>query len=317
MGSQALGIPDDNLDFRDPNICRSFLCGCCPHDLFTNTKMDIGPCSKQHVEKLKKEYEKSDQDYSREWFSVLRDFQHECDRKIQTSQSRLDKTPEDKRLTELLTEIADLSNEIDSLNNVVCELGEDGRVGEAVNAMRKSEELVLLKGNKEAEVAGLSQGGNSQQQKLRVCEICSAFLSIYDSDRRLADHFGGKMHMGFMQIRDTVKELEEKFGGRNQDDVVPDMKQSGGEKQQYSNNSSNYQQGYGGDHRRFDQGGGGQFQGYHQQQQYGANRNYGGGFHHRNDGRGTAGDYNNNRGEKRHRDSYDDTKRDYSIGKRR
>jgi len=27
-------------------------------------------------------------------------------------------------------------------------------------------------------------GGPSQQQKLRVCEVCSAYLSIYDSDRR-------------------------------------------------------------------------------------------------------------------------------------
>ncbi|GFZ11328.1 LUC7 related protein [Actinidia rufa] len=59
-------------------------------------------------------------------------------------------------------------------------------------------------------------------QKLRVCDICGAFLSVYDSfqvsqycsaasailsfyvvfsDRRLADHFGGKLHLGYMQIR--------------------------------------------------------------------------------------------------------------------
>ncbi|CAM6124096.1 unnamed protein product [Calypogeia fissa] len=37
-------------------------------------------------------------------------------------------------------------------------------------------------------------------QKLQVCDICGAFLSIYDSDWRLADHFGGKLHLGYMQI---------------------------------------------------------------------------------------------------------------------
>lgn len=35
--------------------------------------------------------------------------------------------------------------------------------------------------------------GASGHQKLRVCDICGAYLSILDSDRRLADHFGGKV----------------------------------------------------------------------------------------------------------------------------
>ncbi|KAI7734353.1 hypothetical protein M8C21_004377, partial [Ambrosia artemisiifolia] len=44
-------------------------------------------------------------------------------------------------------------------------------------------------------------------QKLRVCDICGAFLSVYDSDRRLADHFGGKLHLGYMQIREKLADL--------------------------------------------------------------------------------------------------------------
>ncbi|GLT30363.1 hypothetical protein SLA2020_051670 [Shorea laevis] len=47
-------------------------------------------------------------------------------------------------------------------------------------------------------------------QKLWVCDICGAFLSVYDSDRRLADHFGGKLHLGYMQIRDKLAKLQEK-----------------------------------------------------------------------------------------------------------
>ena len=47
-----------------------------------------------------------------------------------------------------------------------------------------------------------------QQQKLRVCEICSAYLGIHDNDRRLADHFGGKLHIGFITIRDKLAELK-------------------------------------------------------------------------------------------------------------
>lgn len=46
-----------------------------------------------------------------------------------------------------------------------------------------------------------------QQQKLRVCEVCSAYLGIHDNDRRLADHFGGKLHMGFVFLRERLEEL--------------------------------------------------------------------------------------------------------------
>ena len=47
-----------------------------------------------------------------------------------------------------------------------------------------------------------------QQQKLRVCEVCSAFLGIHDNDRRLADHFGGKLHLGFIKIREKLSEFK-------------------------------------------------------------------------------------------------------------
>ena len=47
-----------------------------------------------------------------------------------------------------------------------------------------------------------------QQQKLRACEVCGAFLSMYDNDRRLADHFGGKLHIGFVTIREKIAQLE-------------------------------------------------------------------------------------------------------------
>ncbi|ELW67745.1 Putative RNA-binding protein Luc7-like 1 [Tupaia chinensis] len=60
-----------------------------------------------------------------------------------------------------------------------------------------------------------------QQQKLRVCEVCSAYLGLHDNDRRLADHFGGKLHLGFIQIREKLRQLRktvaEKQEKRNQD----------------------------------------------------------------------------------------------------
>lgn len=47
-----------------------------------------------------------------------------------------------------------------------------------------------------------------QQQKLRVCEVCGAYLGLQDNDRRLADHFGGKLHLGFIEIREKHEKLQ-------------------------------------------------------------------------------------------------------------
>jgi RNA-binding protein Luc7-like 2 len=45
-------------------------------------------------------------------------------------------------------------------------------------------------------------------KKLRVCDICGSFLSILDSDKRLADHFMGKQHIGYQLMRDTLEAIK-------------------------------------------------------------------------------------------------------------
>ncbi|KAI9003182.1 small nuclear ribonucleoprotein [Gaertneriomyces semiglobifer] len=219
MGKEALGGVPDTVKFTDPQVCRNFLCGLCPHDLFTNTKMDIGPCTKTHSEKLLEEYKIARErdghpGFEDEWFQNLSDFVADCDRKVASAQRRLDKTPEDARAVQLMREVGDLTNEISTLSEQVEKLGEEGKVSESLDLMTKVEDLQKLKDDKEREMkAIIGAEANSQQQKLRVCETCSAYLSIFDSDRRLADHFGGKMHLGFVKIREKVEEMKkEGFG---------------------------------------------------------------------------------------------------------
>ncbi len=92
------------LPITDPKICRSYLVGTCPHDLFTNTKQDLGPCPKVHSEPLKTEYETTP-DAKTKWgfeYDYMRDMQKyidECNRRIDAAQRRLEKTPDEIRQT--------------------------------------------------------------------------------------------------------------------------------------------------------------------------------------------------------------------------
>ena len=74
--------------------------------------------------------------------------------------------------------------------------------------LQKVEELRKKKASAEQEYRNAMPASSYQQQKLRVCEVCSAYLGIHDNDRRLADHFGGKLHLGFIKIREKLADLQ-------------------------------------------------------------------------------------------------------------
>ena len=94
------------LSLTDPKVCRSFLVGTCPHDLFTNTKQDLGPCPKVHSEPLKTEYEamadKSKLGFDYDYMRDMQKYIDDCNRRIDTAQRRLEKTPDEIRQTNAL-----------------------------------------------------------------------------------------------------------------------------------------------------------------------------------------------------------------------
>ncbi|KAB2037678.1 hypothetical protein ES319_D03G093300v1 [Gossypium barbadense] len=301
MGANRNGdVREVNRKYYDRDVCRLFLSGLCPHELFQLTKMDMGPCPKVHSLQLRKEYEeaksKGVDNYDRELEDAIDRLIVECDRKIGRALRRLEdedakaaiaisvsevtQTPEilelSKQIKEKLKEAdqhdlegkTDLKiralEELEELRTTRADkqsillldafnkdraslpqplpnppplaplpvaapdphiqemineklkkaedLGEKGMVDEAQKALEEAEALKKLPARQEPVLDSSKYTAADVRitdQKLRVCDICGAFLSVYDSDRRLADHFGGKLHLGYMQIRDKLAELQE------------------------------------------------------------------------------------------------------------
>lgn len=88
--------PEEDIDdFRHPRVCKRFLCGLCPHDLFQNTKMDLGECAQLHLPKLREQYERAlvehdDFGYDDELETYLVQFVADVEKKIQRAQRRLE-----------------------------------------------------------------------------------------------------------------------------------------------------------------------------------------------------------------------------------
>ncbi|XP_039057156.1 putative RNA-binding protein Luc7-like 2 [Hibiscus syriacus] len=301
MGANRNGdVREVNRKYYDRDVCRLFLSGLCPHELFQLTKMDMGPCPKVHSLQLRKEYEEAKEkgvdNYDRELEDAIDRLIVECDRKIGRALRRLEDedakaaiaisvsevtlTPEilelSKQIKQKLKEAdqhdlegkTDLKiralEEVEELRTTRADkqsillldafnkdraslpqplpnppplaplpvaapdphiqemineklkkaedLGEMGMVDEAQKALEEAEALKKLPTRQEPVLDSSKYTAADVRitdQKLRVCDICGAFLSVYDSDRRLADHFGGKLHLGYMQIRDKLAELQE------------------------------------------------------------------------------------------------------------
>lgn len=140
----------------------------------------------------------------------LQAFISDCDRRTEAAKQRLAETQE-----ELSAEVAVKANAVHELAEQIGkklakaeQLGEEGLVDESMKLMEEIDELRARKLEAEQEYRNSMPVSSYQQQKLRVCEVCSAYLGIHDNDRRLADHFGGKLHLGFIRIREKLAELE-------------------------------------------------------------------------------------------------------------
>ncbi|KAK0570077.1 splicing factor [Tilletia horrida] len=218
MGPEAMGTAQANLHFTDPKVCRNFLCAVCPHDLFSNTKVDLGPCPRSHAPRLRDEYKAAYERGERypqfeiEYDQNIRTFIADIDRKINANKRRLEQTPEEMaKFSNLMREISEIETAEQAAMAEVERLGEAGEVDESLAELAKAEALKEEKALKQKELQNLNENsGASGHQKLRVCDVCGAYLSILDSDRRLADHFGGKMHLGYLKLRQLISENEEK-----------------------------------------------------------------------------------------------------------
>ncbi|XP_007910260.1 putative RNA-binding protein Luc7-like 2 isoform X1 [Callorhinchus milii] len=233
MLDQLMGTSRDGdasrqrIRFTDDRVCKSHLLSCCPHDILSGTRMDLGECTKVHDLALRADYEiaskEKDHFFEMDAMDHLQSFITDCDRRTEIAKKRLAETQEEisAEVAAKAERVHELNEEIGKLLAKAEQLGAEGNVEESQQVMKEVEKARAKKRKAEGdtiaspsssafwEVYRNSMPASSfQQQKLRVCEVCSAYLGLHDNDRRLADHFGGKLHLGFIEIRDKLEELK-------------------------------------------------------------------------------------------------------------
>ncbi|XP_053607155.1 putative RNA-binding protein Luc7-like 1 isoform X2 [Plodia interpunctella] len=187
------------------------------------SRMDLGECPKIHDLALRADYElaskSKDYFYDIDATEHLEAFLSDCDRRTAAAKQRLAETQEElsAEVTEKANAVHELAEQIGQKLARAEALGEEGMVEESVKLMGEIEELRKKKAAAEQEYRNSMPASSYQQQKLRVCDVCSAYLGIHDNDRRLADHFGGKLHLGFITIREKLAELKKTVDKRREE----------------------------------------------------------------------------------------------------
>ncbi|KAL6871542.1 hypothetical protein ACP4OV_014371 [Aristida adscensionis] len=201
------------LKWDDPDVCGPFMARFCPHDLFVNTKSNLGPCSRIHDLKLKESFEKSPRhdSYMRKFEAEL---SQQCeklvmdlDRKIRRGRERLAHDaalplPIPGKITE---QLAAREEQIKKLLEQIEELGEAGKVDEAEALMRKVD---LLNAEKTALANQADSKAAMLEKKMELCETCGSFLVADDALERTQSHVTGKQHIGYGMVRDFLVEYK-------------------------------------------------------------------------------------------------------------
>ncbi|KAH8360698.1 hypothetical protein KR200_011271 [Drosophila serrata] len=139
------------VNWEDPEFCQFYNVKFCPHDLFINTRADLGPCTRIHDEEAKHLYEEArpsqrKRQYEDEFLRFCNVMLHDVDRKIQKGKQRLQLMQRDQPvvpapLSRQQEQLANLTARINKLLSEAEEAGIRGDVDQAQDLMTLCEEL--------------------------------------------------------------------------------------------------------------------------------------------------------------------------------
>ncbi|KCV71325.1 hypothetical protein H696_02270 [Fonticula alba] len=237
----SIGVTESSsrMHFTDDNICKMYLVGMCPHELFHNTHLDEGRCPHIHSDAMRRLYEKEVEELSARMkaesgdaplparavdpfgylYSLLQNLGRivqRADREINRMKADLDNKKrawEDSAILDIRLEYNKVTEKLTELEAEAERLGGEGLVDESLQILNEASVLKESQSRLQAELreaesaTAASLGVASNTLKMFVCDSCPAMLSRDDSDKCLEDHHSGRLHAGLVAVRARHAEL--------------------------------------------------------------------------------------------------------------
>jgi len=219
MGQDRHLAPEDQREqhWSDANMCKSYLCGFCPHDLFVNTKGDMGACPKKHDDALKDSYRTSHRykrmGYEWDFLQMIEGLVRDCDRRIRKNESRVATENqkkqgkivdlmEDSEISSFQEGLDDIDRRIEAKFEEVKSAARFGHMDQALSIFGEAEQI-----KQERDKFYKTYGPKGPL--LEVCKICGSLLAKHsETEERINDHILGRQHMGYAKCRTKIDDLQ-------------------------------------------------------------------------------------------------------------
>ncbi len=198
-------------DYNDPRACRLYLAGLCCSDMFLNTKVVVPPCNKEHDAPLKARYDAAvaggAPNFNGELLAYLEDLLRRNEGDVARNMARFEAEAPGTAVPVVETERVPAVEELG--REVAAKLAAEG-LNEDAEAMQRE---LHLEQARAARLPPLPHpSGRPAHPKYRQCSACKNILILTDADERMADHFRGRIHLGYKQMYEKVAAL--RGGGR-------------------------------------------------------------------------------------------------------
>jgi len=193
-------------DYNDPRACRNHLAGMCCSDMFLNTKVIVPPCNKEHDAALKARYDAAvaggAPGFGGELLAYLEDLLRRNDHAVAGNVARFEAEAPGTAVPIVETERVPAVEE--KARELAAKVAAEG-LNEDAEALTRE---LHVEQARAARLAPLPHpSGRPAHPKYRQCSACKNILILTDADERMADHFKGRIHLGYKAIFEKVAEL--------------------------------------------------------------------------------------------------------------
>ncbi|KAI8149779.1 hypothetical protein BJV82DRAFT_663058 [Fennellomyces sp. T-0311] len=204
-------------NYRDPKLCRDYLCGLCPYELLTGSSH--GVCQREHNPQCRAQYQydvrnDAGKSFESDHYNSLKAFLTRRDQGSKGWNHRiLNLHPQPETIQQLKKRVDEATQEwllkMDAVDQLAGEKDKDAAVAAAQEEVqKKSEDKHKLEGELRA---ALDKEG-CLPPPLRLCEVCGTFIP----HQMPASHQESKGHLAYAKIRETLKELSDRRAARAQ-----------------------------------------------------------------------------------------------------
>ncbi|CAD8164492.1 unnamed protein product [Paramecium octaurelia] len=208
----------NDAHYWNEDVCKNILVSKCFNDLWKHTKYDHeGECSKRHDQFFINEFncdrsikkQQREKKYIEEAIAYIQDKLKEVDKILTKHEEQVEQSSKLQvadRPKEIQDRLDNMERQINLLTDQSEKMGEQGKIEESERLIMEADNLKKAR----EDVLLAYEGTNNPFKTYKICEVCGARQSLYETENKVKTHLDGRIHQGFSTIRVELQKLQQR-----------------------------------------------------------------------------------------------------------